>query len=98
MGKVKQIKIKNCTYYFYNGTINLENFESNLLKIDKKHYKGIDIYYIGHSTIKKIDDCENMHCVNPLSFPVNDVSGYIEEKMEINTWFLMILLMETKGY
>ena len=35
MGKVKQIEIKNQRYYFYNGKINLKNFESNLLKIDK---------------------------------------------------------------
>ena len=80
MGKVKQIEIKNRTYYFYNGMINLENFESNLLKIDKKHYKGIDIYYIGYITIKKIDDCENIHSVNHLYLLVNHASGYIEEK------------------
>ena len=36
MGKVKQIEIKNQTYYFYNDMINLKDFESNLLKIDKK--------------------------------------------------------------
>ena len=36
MGEVKQIEIKNRTYYFYNDMINLENFDSNLLKIDKK--------------------------------------------------------------
>ena len=54
MGKVKQIEIKNRTYYFYNDMINLKNFESNLLKIDKKHYKDIDIYYIGYITIKKL--------------------------------------------
>ena len=83
MGKVKQIEIKNRTYYFYNDMINLknfENFESNLLKIDKKHYKGIDIYYIGYITIKKIGDCENIHSVNPLYLLVNHASGYIEEK------------------
>ena len=57
MGKVKQIEIKNQTYYFYNDKINLNNLDSNLLKIDKKHYKVINIYYIGH---KKIDDCENI--------------------------------------
>ena len=51
--EVKQIEIKNRTYYFYNDIINLENFDSNLLKIDKKHYKGINIYYIGYITIKK---------------------------------------------
>ena len=52
MGKAKQIEIKNRTYYFYN-VINLKDFESNLLKINKKHYKGIDIYYTGYITIKK---------------------------------------------
>ena len=60
--------------------INLKNFDSNLLKIDKKHYKGINIYYIGYITIKKIDDCENIYSVNPLYLIVNDASGYIEEK------------------
>ena len=50
MGKVKQIEIKNRTYYFYN-IINTEEFNSSLLKIDKKSYKDIDIYYIGCITI-----------------------------------------------
>ena len=54
MGKVKQIEIKNRPCYFYNETIDLKNFQSNLLKINKKHYKGIDIYYIGYITIKKM--------------------------------------------
>ena len=80
MGQVKEIEIKNRTYYFYNDTINLEHFESNLLKIDKKYYKGIDIYYIKYITNKKIDDCENIHSVNPLYLLVNHASGYIEEK------------------
>ena len=80
MGKVKQIEIKNRTYYFYNDMINLKNFESNLLKIDKKHYKGIDIYYIGYITIKKIGDCENIYSVNPLYLIIGKVDGHIEEK------------------
>ena len=54
MGKVKQIKIKNRTYCFYNDIINIEEFNSSLLKIDKKSYRGIDIYYIGYITIKKL--------------------------------------------
>ena len=54
MGEVKQMNIKNRTYYFYNGMINLKKFESNLLKIYKKHYKGINIYYTGYITIKKL--------------------------------------------
>ena len=44
MGKVKQIEIKYRTYYFYNNIINLKEFNSNLLKIDKEPYKDIDIY------------------------------------------------------
>ena len=54
MGKVKQIEIKNRTYYFYNDIINIEEFDSNLLKIEKNSYKDIDIYYIGYITIKKV--------------------------------------------
>ena len=36
-GKIQTNReIKNRTYYFYNDMINLKNFDSNLLKIDKK--------------------------------------------------------------
>ena len=66
IGKVKQIEITNRTYCFYNDIINTEEFDSNLLKTDKKLYKYIDIYYIGYITIKKIGDCENLYGVNPL--------------------------------
>ena len=67
-------------YYFYNDMINLKDFDSNLLKIDKKHYKGINIYYIVYITIKKTDDYENIYSVNPLYLRINHASGYIEEK------------------
>ena len=80
MGEVKQIEIKNRIYYFYNDMINLKDFESNLLKIDKKHYKGIHIYYIGYITIKNINYCESIYSVNPLYVLVNHANGYIEEK------------------
>ena len=48
---VKSINIKNRTYYFFNYMINIEEFDSNLLKIVKKWYKNINIYYIGYITI-----------------------------------------------
>ena len=51
----------------------------NLLKIDKKSYKNIDIYYIGYITIKKIDDYESIYSVNPLYLHINHASGHIEE-------------------
>ena len=72
--------VKNRTYYFYNDIINLKNFDWNLLKTDKKHYKGINIYYIGYITIKKINDCESIYSVNPLYLRINHANGYIEEK------------------
>ena len=58
MGTVKQTNIKNRTYYFYNDMINIKNFDPILLKLDRKSYKDISIYYIGYITIKNIDDCE----------------------------------------
>ena len=74
MGEVKQINIKNRTYYFYNDIIDLKNFDARLLKIDKKTYKNIDIYYIGYITIKKIDDCESIYSVNSLYLRINHAS------------------------
>ena len=59
--------------------ISLKKLESDLVKIDKKHYKNIDIYYIGYITIKKIDCCENIYSVNALYVLLTHASGYIEE-------------------
>ena len=74
MGTVKQIDIKNQTYYFYNDIIDLENFDSSLFKLDKKSYKGIGIYNIGYITIKKIGNCKNIYSVNPLYLRINHAS------------------------
>ena len=46
MGTIKQINIKNRTYYFYNDIIDLQNFDSSLLKLDRKSYKEISIYVL----------------------------------------------------
>ena len=55
MRETKQINIKNRTYYFYNNIVDLKDFDAKLLKIDKKSYKNLDIYYIGYITIKESD-------------------------------------------
>ena len=52
MRNIKEINIKNRTYYFFDDMINITNFDLNLLKIDKKAYKNIDNHYIGYITIK----------------------------------------------
>ena len=78
MGKTKQISIKNWTYYFYNDQIDLKDFDARLLKIDKKDYNEIDIYYIGYVTIKKIADYNNINSVNPLYLMINEMIGHFE--------------------
>ena len=80
MGKIRQINIKNRTYYFYNDQINLKDFDARLLKVDKKDYKEIDIYYIGYVTVKKIANCNNINSVNPLYLMIDKMIGHFEEK------------------
>ena len=80
MDTTKQINIKNRTYYFYNDIIDLENFDTKLLKIDKKSYKDINIYNTGYVAKKKIDDCMNINSVNPVYLGITHANGYIEEK------------------
>ena len=70
--------------------INIKNFDSNLVKIDKKLYQNIDIYYIGYITIEHIGDYESIHSVNPLYIIFGEVDGYIEKKIDINTSFFLL--------
>ena len=60
--------------------INIRNFQSNLLKIDKKPYKDFDIYYIGYITIKIFGDWENIHSVNPLYLLIHSATGHFKEE------------------
>ena len=95
MGVVKQIYIKNRTYHFYNNVMNLRNFKSNFLKIDKKSYKDIGISNIGYITVKKIDDCEYIYSVNPLYLLINHANGYIEDK-DVNKYLIFGCTDENK--
>ena len=56
---------------------NIENFNPDLLKIDKNSYKNIDIYYIGYIA-KKNSDYVKINSVNPLYLIIGEVDGYIE--------------------
>ena len=80
MGKVKELNIKNRTYYYFNDIIGIKDFQSNLLKIDKNQYKDIDIYHIGYITIKNFGDRKNIHSVNPLYLIIYSAAGYFKEK------------------
>ena len=85
MGQVKEINIKNRSYYFCDDMINIKNFHSNLLAIDKKSHKKIDVYNIGYITIKNFDDCKNVHSVNPLYLTIHSSTGHFKEKTLKNT-------------
>ena len=95
MGIVKQIDIKNRTYYFDNDIVDIKKFDSNFLKIDKKSQRDIGIYNIGYITIKKIDDYENIYSVNPMYLTIAHASGYIEEK-DVNKYLVFNSTDENK--
>ena len=54
MGKVKQINIKNRTYHFYNDQINLKDFDTRLLKVDKKTTKRLAFITLVMWLLKKL--------------------------------------------
>ena len=78
MGNIKQINIKNRTYYFFDDMINIKDFIPSLIKIDKKSYKNIDIYHIGYVTMKD-SDFVKINGVNPLHLIIGEVDECIEE-------------------
>ena len=57
--------------------ISIKDFDPKLLKLDKKSYKNIDIYYTGFITKK---DEYKINSVNPLYLLVHRIDGFIEEK------------------
>ena len=63
--KIKDLSIKNHTYYFFDDIINIKNFDPNNIKIDEKSYKNILIYNIGYVTIKN-SKYVKINSVNPL--------------------------------
>ena len=73
---IRQLNIKGRIYYFYNDLINIKNFSSNNLKLDKKSVLGNDVYYIGYITKKPQ---WNINSVNPLYFMIKKIKGYFEE-------------------
>ena len=73
--KVKDIDIKNLTYYFFNDIISIKNFDSNNVKLDEKSYKNILIYYIGYVTIK-CSKYVKIYSVNPLYLIFRNVNGH----------------------
>ena len=84
MGNIKELSITIRTYYFFDDMINIANFDANLLKIDKKLYKNIDIYCTGCITMKD-SGYVKIKSVNPLYLIISEVDGVPWRKKILNS-------------
>ena len=89
-GKVKQIDIKNRTYYFDNDVINLDEFDGSKVNVGKKDFHDIDTYYLGYDYKKIITECDEINSVNHLYLRIKDMKGYFEKSKNNNEWYLTI--------
>ena len=89
MRELKQINIKNKTYYFYNDIIDFDEFDESKIKVEKKDFNNIDIYYLGYEHKKKISECDVINSVNPLYLRIVDINGQFEKGKD-DVWYLII--------
>ena len=89
MGTTKKINIKNRTYYYYNDIVDLDEFDESKIKVDKKDFNDIDIYYLDYKYKKKITECNVIKFVNPLYLRIADIKGQFKKGKD-NAWYLVI--------
>ena len=75
----RQLNIKTRSYYFYNDLINVLNFETSNLKLGRKTWKDLDIYYIGYVDKDKTAEWK-VNSVNPSYLIITNIYGTVEEK------------------
>ena len=92
--EVKDIDIKNPTYYFFDDIINIKNFDFDNIKLDERSNKNILIYYIGYVRIKDSKNVK-LNSVNPLYHIFNKVNGYFEE-INRNKYLTLVPTNENK--
>ena len=74
---VKSLEIKNTSYYFYDDIVHANEFDKNLIKVNKIQSRiGADIYYIGY-VVNKLQ--YNINIVNPLCLILKDVTCTVEK-------------------
>ena len=83
---IRQMKIKNLPEYLFNDNmiVNIKDFDSSLLEINKISFKGafsLNIYYIKHTPKKCLDhlDVHNNSNEDFLYLFLDDVDGHIEK-------------------
>ena len=68
---------KNTSYYYYDDIVHADEFDKNLIKVDKRKSRiGADIYYISYIVNKPQ---YNINSVNPLSLILKDVKCTVEK-------------------
>ena len=57
-----------------------------MLRLDRKTYKNLHIFNIGYVTVKNIGSSSghSINSVNPLHLHIDNASGYIEKRDQIN--------------
>ena len=89
MGTAREINIENRTYYFYNDIIYLDEFDVSKIKVHKKDFNDIDIYYLGYEHKKKISECNVLNNVNPLYLRIININGKFKKGKD-DAWYLVI--------
>ena len=77
MNGLKEIDIKNRTYYFFDDMINIKNLGLKKIKVDENSHKNILVSYIGYVTVKNLSYAK-INSVNHLYFMVDKINGYIK--------------------
>ena len=90
VNSVKEINIKNRTYYFFDDIINIRNLYQNKFKLDEKPYRYIFVYYIGYLMAKYLSYAK-VKGINSLYHIINNINGYIEE----SKWNKYLTLLPT---
>ena len=90
MGELKQINIKNWAYYCYNDIIDLDELVGSKIKVDKKDFNDIDIYYVGYEYKKNITECNEINTCKPLYLRITDMEGQFNKGKGNNIWLLII--------
>ena len=92
--RVRNIDIKNRTYYFLDSIINTKNFNPNYIKVTKRPTKNILIYYIGYMTIRD-SKYVKINSVNSLYLIFSKVNGYFQE-VNKNKYLTLVPTNESK--
>ena len=80
------------SYHFSGNLVNISKFDPNDLKLDKKKWKDLDIYYINYVNKNK----SIIGTAGPLYLLINKVFGYLSEENDEN--FLTIREKNSEKY